>query len=60
MKTTISHKNTEYRIIKVGNAFEVWLVSFATGAKLKRVAQNLLTEESAEEFKQWVLQRETL
>ena len=58
MKTTRNHKNTEYRISKVGSTFEIWLVSFATGTKLKRVAQNLLTEESAEEFKQWVLQRE--
>jgi hypothetical protein len=58
MKTTQNQKNTEYRILKVGNIFEVWLMSFATGAKLKRVAQNLLTEGSAEEFKQWVLQRE--
>lgn len=57
MKTTQNHKNTEYRISKVGNTFEVWLVSFATGKKLKRVAQNLLTKESAEEFKQWVKQR---
>ena len=60
MKTTKNHKNAEYRISKIGNTFEVWLVSFATGAKLKRVAQNLLTEESAEEFKQWVLQREKI
>ena len=54
MKTTLNHKNTEYRISKVGNTFEVWLVSFATGKKLKRVAQDLSTEESAEEFKKWV------
>lgn len=57
MRTTKNHKHTEYRTLQNGNTFEVWLVSFATGAKLKRVAQNLLTKESAEEFKQWVKER---
>jgi hypothetical protein len=58
MKTTKTIKNSEYRVIKNGNLFDVWLVSCASGARLSKVAKSLLTEESANEFIQWVKERE--
>jgi hypothetical protein len=58
MKTTKTIKNSEYRVIRNGNLFDVWLVSFASGAKLSKVASELLTEQSAIEFIKWVKERE--
>ena len=58
MKTTKTIKNSEYRVFKNGSNYDVWLVSCATGSKLSKVANNLLTEESANEFVQWVKEKE--
>lgn len=58
MKTTKTIKNSEYRVIKNGLTYDVWLVSCATGSKLSKVANGLLNEESANEFIQWVKERE--
>ena len=52
-------KNSEYRIIKNGNKYEVWLVSISSGAKLKCAAKNLLTKDLAEEIRKWVKERES-
>jgi len=57
MKTTKTIKNSEYRIIKNNNLYDVWLVSFVSGAKLKKIASKLLNEESANEFIEWVKNR---
>ncbi len=58
MKTTKTIKNSEYRVIKNGNLFDVWLISYASGSKLSKVADCLLTEDLANEFIQWVKERE--
>ena len=58
MKTTKTIKNSEYRVIKNGTNYDVWLVSVATGNKLSKVANGLLNEDSATEFIQWVKERE--
>jgi hypothetical protein len=58
MRTTKNTKNSEYRVIKNGAKYEVWLVSMATGAILKCVAKHLGDKESANEFKEWVKGRE--
>lgn len=58
MKTTKTIKNSEYRVIKIGSTYDVWLVSLATGSKLSKVANGLLNEDLANEFIQWVTQRE--
>lgn len=58
MKTTKTIKNSEYRVIKIGSTYDVWLVSFATGSKLRKVANELLNEDVAKEFIQWVTERE--
>lgn len=58
MKTTKTIKNSEYRVIKNKSTYDVWLISVATGSMLSKVVTGLLNVELADEFIQWVKERE--
>ena len=59
MKTPKTIKNSEYRVVSAKVGWCVWLVSFATGAKLKKIYKHPFpSEDAANEFINWLNDRE--